>query len=568
MTAAALAQAMPVSPPSPTALIATDPVAMAKAYGAIAATKPTDFECRYWLYSALMAAGQPVAAREAMDEARDHHAVTVMRDLGVNLAAVQGDRAYAAQVGLQLYGANLMGSAAVALRAALDIDRLEAKLLLGYGLALHHDGRTAEAIQIFTAAAQAFPTPEVHGYLIYALFHAPDRIQRVYEEARRFADLYAAPLTPASPVFANIRDADRPLRIGYIAPTFTNNQLARFILPVLEAHDPSAVEVLLYCDNPAAEGPLPAWLRTRAVSGTPHDKVADLVREDGVDVLVDLWGPVAGGRLPVFAHRPAPVQLAWLNFMQTTGLACMDYVIHADNIGIEDYAPYFTETIWRIGPTGGLYRPAVEELEPVSTPALRNGYVTFGSFNNPAKLSEETVRAWAMILRERPADRLVLKYSYFVDPVLQRATAARFAAYGAAPEQLEFRGHTTGAGYLREFQDIDLALDPSPCPGGTSSLEALSNGVPVLTLRGEDYYARIGVSAVLPCGLSELVTDSWDDYVARALDLTADFHALDALRARVRPGFDASLFRDEAGFTRTREEAFRQMFARWMERSA
>jgi predicted O-linked N-acetylglucosamine transferase (SPINDLY family) len=179
-----------------------------------------------------------------------------------------------------------------------------------------------------------------------------------------------------------------------------------------------------------------------------------------------------------------------------------------------------------------------------------------------------TLAAWALILRERPQDRLVLKYSYFLDPVLQRVTRARLAAYGAQPEQIEFRGHSAGADYWREFQDIDLALDPSPCPGGTTSCDALANGVPVLTQVGDDFYGRIGVPAILPCGLPELVAEDWDDYVARALALTANVEALNALRTKTRAGFDASPYRDEAGFTRNLEGVFRQMFARWLAGSA
>jgi predicted O-linked N-acetylglucosamine transferase (SPINDLY family) len=134
------------------------------------------------------------------------------------------------------------------------------------------------------------------------------------------------------------------------------------------------------------------------------------------------------------------------------------------------------------------------------------------------------------------------------------------------PEQLEFRGHSTGADYTREFQDIDLALDPSPVPGGTTTVDAVANGVPVLVLKGEDFYARTPLPLLLPCGLDELVTDSWDEYVAKALELTADLAALDALRARVRPGFDSSPYRDEAGFTRHLEAEFRRMFQRWLEK--
>jgi predicted O-linked N-acetylglucosamine transferase (SPINDLY family) len=328
------------------------------------------------------------------------------------------------------------------------------------------------------------------------------------------------------------------------------------------------VEVFLYCANPTAEAELPASCKIRMIGGVSDAEVVARIRADKIDILIDVWGHTSGSRLTVFAHRPAPVQIAWINFVQTTGLSCMDYVLHADSMDVPGTEQYFTEQIWRIGPIMAPFRPLPGRADPAPTPALKNGYVTFGCFNNPAKLSEMSVAAWSLILAARPRDRMVLKYSYFDDPVLQRVTRARFAAYGAQPEQIEFRGHSSGAEYLRQFQDIDLALDPSPCPGGTTSCDALANGVPVLTQRGEDFYARIGVPAIEPCGVPALIADGWDDYVQRALDLTADFEALDALRARIRPGFEASAYRDEVGFTRNLEGVFRQMFARWLERSA
>jgi predicted O-linked N-acetylglucosamine transferase (SPINDLY family) len=360
--------------------------------------------------------------------------------------------------------------------------------------------------------------------------------------------------------FGNDRRADRRLRIGYVGPSFARNQLAQFLLPVLEAHDKDAVDVFLYCADARTEGEPPGRCTIRTIGGVPDAQVAGQIRADRIDILVDVWGH--------FAHRPAPIQVAWINFVQTTGLDCMDYVLHADSMAVPGTADYFTETIWPVGPIVAPSRPAAERPDPVATPAIGNGFVTFGSFNNPAKLSAPTVAAWARILKARPRDRLVLKYSYFDDPVLQRATQARFAAHGAQPEQIVFRGHSTGRDYWRAFQEIDLALDPSPCPGGTTTCDALANGVPVLTQWGEDFFSRIGVPVVLPCGLPELIADGWDDYVARALALTADVRALDALRAKVRPAFDASPYRDEVGFTRNLEGVYRQMFTKWLEASA
>ena len=545
-------------------LEAGDPVAAANLLYAFTESRPADHEGRYWLYSALVAAAEPAAARQTLDDARNLHAVAMLRAHGVDLARFKTDKAYCAQVGLQLYAIKHMAPASLTLGRGLDLDNPDVQTMISYGLSLQHQGRTDEAINVFSAAAEAFPHPAVHEFLLYALFHAPDRMRRVSDEARRWSDLYAAPLTPAQPVFANARTSDRPLRIGYVGPSFSRSQVAQFLLPVLEAHDPKSVEVFLYCADPAAEDALPPGCTVRGIGPLSDPEVADLIRKDTIDILVDVWGHTAGSRLPVFAHRPAPVQVAWINFVQTTGLACMDYILHADSMKVDGTDEFFTEEIWHIGPIVAPSRPSADRLPDVPTPALKNGYVTYGSFNNPAKLSEITIAAWSLILRQRPGDRLILKYGPFVDPVLQRVTRARFAAYGAAPEQLEFRGHTTGPDYWREFQDIDLALDPSPCPGGTTSCDALANGVPVLTQWGDDFYSRIGVPVVLPCGLPELIADGWDDYVDKAVALTADHQALDALRAKVRPGFDASPYRDEVGFTRNLEGIFRQMYARWL----
>jgi protein O-GlcNAc transferase len=544
-------------------LAAGDPAAAAQLFFEASQAEPADPESRYWLYSALQAAGDAQGARQRLDEARTLHAVAALRGMGADMGRFQTDRAYSAELGRRAYASKLMAVASMALGRGLDFDNLDPQLMISYGLSLQHQGRMDEAIDVFAAATQLLPHPSIHEFLLYALFHAPDRIRRVSEEARRWGELYAAPLTPPQARFANERTAGRRLRIGYLGPSFTRNQVAQFILPVLEAHDPAAVEVFLYCADPAGEGPLPAACQVRGIGGRSDAEVAGLIRCDRIDVLLDIWGHTAGSRLGVFAYRPAPIQAAWLNFVQTTGLTCMDYILHADSMAVPGTEQFFTEEILHIGPIVAPSRPPADRLDPVPTPALKNGYVTFGSFNNPAKLSEITIAAWATILKARPTDRLVLKYSYFDDPVLQRVTRARFAAYGAGPEQLAFRGHSTGLDYLREFEDIDLALDPSPCPGGTTSCDALANGVPVLTQMGDDFYARIGVPVVLPCGLPELIANGWDDYVAKALDLTADASALDVLRAKVRPGFDASPYCDEVGFTRNLETVFRRMYDRW-----
>ncbi|HEV7384294.1 MAG TPA: tetratricopeptide repeat protein, partial [Phenylobacterium sp.] len=249
------------------ALYAGDPLAAATLFNAAAQEDPADHESRYWLYSALVACAQPDAARAMLEEARTLHAVAAIRGAGADMSRFETDKAYCAQIGYQLYAAHLMGEASVALGRALDFDNLDPRLMLSYGLSLQHQGRLAEAIDVFSAAAEIFADPAVHEFLLHPVFIIQCGPGRMAEETRKWGDLYAAPLTPLTVTFANARTTDRPLRVGYIGPTFTRNQVAQFILPVLEAHDPKAVELHLYCEDPDAELPLPATSRLRKIGG-------------------------------------------------------------------------------------------------------------------------------------------------------------------------------------------------------------------------------------------------------------------------------------------------------------
>ncbi len=293
-------------------------------------------------------------------------------------------------------------------------------------------------------------------------------------------------------------------------------------------------------------------------------EAARLVREDRIDVLLDLWGHTAHGRLGVFARRAAPVQVSWMNYVQTTGLKEMDYLLHPDSLNVPGAQDDCTETLWYIGPSPGPFRPDPRP-DPTPTPALAAGFVTFASYTHPIRLSDQTLDGWSRILKAVEGSRLVLRYGYYVDEVLKNTILTRFAARGVAQSRIHFRGHVTQPEYYQSYAEIDLALDPAPCPTGTTGADALANGVPMLTLAGADYYSRIGVANLSPLGLDELITESWDEYVERAVALTSDHQALDALRRRVRAAFDASPRRDEEGFTRRLEGEFVKMFQRWRE---
>jgi predicted O-linked N-acetylglucosamine transferase (SPINDLY family) len=523
------------------------------------AQEPTDYVARYQLAAALSAAGQADEARAELGQARLLHGLLVMKQWGADLERLQRDPGYAADLGRTLYGEGHVALASLAYDAAVEAGAREPSTLLSRALSLQHQGMAEEAVAAFEAVGRLYPSAEVTQFALPAMFAVKDGPARHAAAARRWASQYA-PARPALP-FTNSRDARRPLRVGYVAPSFEQIQVRQFIAPIFDHHDRTNVEVFAYANQPEEGAVFAAPVRMRSLGGLDDRQAADLIRSDRIDLLIDCWGHNAGNRLTMFAQRPAPVQASWLNYQQTTGLKAMDYVIQTDFVAGDDMAGLFEEEVWRMGDACGAFRP---DPGPRSSPApcLIKGHATFGAFINPAKLTDLTVELWAAILRGAPGSRLVLKYQYFLDPVLQLTTQARFLAAGADPDRLEFRGRTSGAEYHAEFADIDLALAPTPCPGGTTSMEALSRGVPVLTLKGQDFYAKLGLSVVAPA-LPEMVAETPQAYVAKALALAADPAEMQALRDRVPSRFDAAAYRDEAGMARRLEAVYRAMFQRW-----
>jgi hypothetical protein len=549
------------------ALLAGDPAAAVEILARAVAQSPADLEARYWLASARLTAGDPHAAA-ALDETRTLHALIAVRDLDIDLARCQSDAAYASEIAGQLAGHNLVAMSGVIRGLAVSNGAADVLSLLNFALALQHQGRIEEACAVFAAAGEALPSSPAAGqFVIYPQVFAADGTARCFAAARDWARTFA-PARPTLP-HANADRHGRRLRLGYVAPRFAGCQLEQFIAPLLENHDPNQVAVTLYPTHAATETGWPSWIEAHPTDGLDDDQLAALIRADGIDVLSDCWGHTAGSRLPAFAQRPAPVQVGWINFIQSTGMEQVDYVLHADAdqppAGIDEV---YTERIWPVGPVFNAFRPAAGRLPPVPTPALATGQVTFGSFNHPAKLSDLALDAWAAALRQAPASRLLLKYKYFADPVLQRVTRARFAARGVAPERIVFAGHTVGEAYFEAFREVDLMLDTWPASGSTTTLDALSNGAPVLAMATPNA-AGLYVAAMLrACGLAELVCATPEAFIARAVELASDPAKLDALRARVRPGFDGGPICDEAGFTRRVEAAFAGMFDLWRAESA
>ena len=304
----------------------------------------------------------------------------------------------------------------------------------------------------------------------------------------------------------------------------------------------------------------------RLVSGFSDKVLAQRIHQDAIDILIDLSGHSAHNRLPVFGWKPAPVQVSWLGYFATTGVAEMDYLIADPWTLPESQEEHFTETIWRL-PETRLCFTVPDEVVPVSLlPALSNHCVTFGCFNNLSKINDEVVALWSRILKAVPGSRLFLKFQQLGEKSVCQHVAQRFARYGVEESRLTMEGYDARVAYLSAYHRVDIGLDPFPYPGGTTTVESLWMGVPVLTLAGERFLSRQGVGLLMNAGLPDWVAKDKEDYVARAVKHARDLPRLALLRSRLRQQVLASPIFDAERFAGHFEDALRGMWKKWCEK--
>ncbi len=430
-------------------------------------------------------------------------------------------------------------------------------------------GDMARAVEWYRAAlAIDADFGPAHSNLLACLNFLPDTsTAEILAEHRRFGARLEAPLQPHWRVHDNWRDADRRLRIGYVSGDFRKHAMAFSIAPVLARHDPESFEVICYANN-AREDEVTARLRRSAhewhrVVGISDNEMADRVRRDGVDILVDLSGHTALNRLPVFARKPAPVQAAWLGYVTSTGLAAMDYRLtdaRADPPGADESG--YTETLLRL-PWVTVFEPAADSPPVEVLPALAADRFTFACLNQLSKLTAEVVTLWARLLRAAPESRLL--FGNAGDPGVQQRLVDAFAVHGIAAARLAFRPKLPVRDFLALHREIDLALDTFPYNGGATSCHSLWMGVPFVTLAGDRYMARMGLSLLEQVGLGEFVARTLDAYVELAARVAGDRGRLGALRASLRARVAASPLLDAQGFVTGLEAAYRAMWRAWCE---
>jgi predicted O-linked N-acetylglucosamine transferase (SPINDLY family) len=369
-------------------------------------------------------------------------------------------------------------------------------------------------------------------------------------------------------------DPERPLRIGLVSPDFCEHPVARFVLPFVEAADRDAIHYVAFAQQGWSDE-VTERLRTEMAEWYEIQRLSDpdaarLVREQKIDILVDLAGHTANGRLGLFMQRPAPIQASYLGYPGTTGLTSIRYRMTdgwADPTGKTE--PYHTEELIRL-PQGFLcFAPPPDAPDVVDPPVLRNGFVTFGSFNNLAKLSARTIALWARVLTTVPGARLMLKSRPLGDAKTRARILKRFAEAGIPPDRLELRGRVDGhAAHLAAYGEVDIALDTVPYNGTTTSCEALYMGVPMVGLAGPSHVTRVGVSILSSCGLGKLVGKTEDDYVAIAAALAQSNDRLVQLREAIRPAMLESSLTDRVGFARRIEAVWRVLWRRHLKAEA
>jgi len=434
------------------------------------------------------------------------------------------------------------------------------------------EGLLAEAVNHYRAALDIQPEPDTHTNLIFVQNYLPTtQPARHFAEHRLWSERFERLLRPTWRVHHNPPLPDRRLRIAYVSPDFRDHPVASFIEPVLLAHHRDQFEVFCYANVAVADdvtqrlrGQADQW---REIQECTPEAVAELIRLDAIDILVDLAGHTTDNSLLAFARKPAPVQVTWIGYPNTTGLEAMDYRLTdyiSDPPGQTE--AWHREKLIRLPQTFSCYRPAIESPAVGPLPALANGQVTFGCLNNFRKLSEPTIALWARLLAELPTARLLLKSQGLDNPQTARRLLEQFTQAGVSADRIELDGtRRSKEQHLGRYNRVDIGLDPFPYNGTTTTCDALWMGVPVITLEGRTHVARVGISLVTHLGHPEWAAATPDEYVAKCRQLAGNLPALAGVRQQLREQMLHSPLCDASQFIGHLEAAYREMWRRWCE---
>jgi len=470
-------------------------------------------------------------------------------------------------LGNALKGQGLLDEAIASYQRALALRPDYADAHNNLGNARKDQGLIEDAIASYQRALAVRPDfTGAHSNLLFSLQYSPSHDSRqILQEARRWNERHAVPLKGLILPHSNVRDPERRLRIGYVSPDFCEHCQSLFTIPLLSHQDHQAFEIYCYAGVPRPDditerlrGYADVW---RSTIGLAEPQVAELIRSDGIDILVDLTMHMAHGRPLIFALKPAPVQVAWLAYPGTTGIDAIDYRLtdpYLDPPGQHDEE--YSEKSIRLPDTFWCYDPLATEPAVNPLPATTAGHITFGSLNNFCKVNEGVLALWSQVLGAVPESRLLLLSNQGRH---RERVLGVFKENGISPDRIEWLTPVPRRPYLEAYHRIDLCLDTFPYNGHTTSLDSFWMGVPVVTLVGQTVVGRAGLCQAMNLGLPELVARSPDHYVELAVGLATDLPRLAGLRASLRQRLQASPLMDAPRFARHVEAAYRQMWLAW-----
>ncbi len=544
---------------------------------------PASAEAHYNLGCALAAGGQ---VKEAIDSYRRvlelrPDFIGAWNNLGIALLAIGKEQEAAGafervlqispdhleawnNLGAALLATGKIDEAAVACERAVALAPTHAEAVNNLGNAYKEQGRLNPAIECFRRAVALNPrAPNLHSNLVYALNFLPEYGPAdIRAEADCWHREHAAIFETTGTPHRNVASPERKLRVGYVSPNFNDHVVGRSIYPLLRGHDRQCFEVYCYSDTLRPDT-LTEELRSfadvwRDTASLNDEEVAQAVRHDQIDILVDLTLHMGRNRLLVFARKPAPVQVTYLGYCGTTGLAAMDYRLSDPYFDPPetDLQAYREETV-RLARTYWCYEPLEKTPEVSPLPALAAGHITFGCLNNFAKISELALDLWSQILKGVPDSHLFL---HAPGQTARARVTQRLAHWEIPADRLRFSDHQSRDRYFQTWQEIDIGLDPFPYGGGITTCDAIWMGVPVVTLSGQTSVGRGGRSILSNISLSDLVAETPRQYVELAVGLAADRPRLGELRSSLRARLEQSPLRDPQTFARDLEAAFRQMW--------
>lgn len=475
-------------------------------------------------------------------------------------------------LGPGLVNTGRLDEAIASCRQALILKPAYAMAHNNLGNALRDRRQLHEAMPCYHRALQIDPEfAMARGNLLMALQYLPDADRAdVLVEHQRFGAQFETRLKPHWPCHTNARNPDKRLKIGYVSGDFRSHAVTYFIEPVFAHHDTSQVEVFAYSNNFKHDaytdrliGYADYWL---TCAGMSDEQLAQRIVDDGIDILIDLAGHTAQNRLPVFAHKPAPIQITYLGYPGTSGLSAMDYRI-TDSYTEPPEADadrYYTEKLLRMPDSIWCYRidDAIPPISPL--PALTNGYLTFGSFNNINKVNEDCIALWAALMRRLPTSRLLM--ATVAEGATRDQLTTQFNAHGVTANRIDFCKQLPSREFHLKLQQVDVTLDPFPVNGATTTCESLWLGIPVLTLIGERFLSRAGWSVLNAARLQEFAAATPEELIETAVKLAGDLPRLAALRANMREHLAATPLFDQRRFTRNLENVYREVWRQYVSR--